>query len=191
MRYTSAHKDKTFQHIVDVASGLFKEQGIDATGIAVIMKKAGLTNGAFYAHFASKEALVEAVIADQLQKQIDLFQRTPKNIEGVKMIIDTYLAPEHRDNCSEGCPSAALLEEISRRSTPTRKTYTAEMLLLVDSFQEHFSILNPEQVRSLVFALISLLIGTLQLARTLTDHKLSDFVLASGREAAYSLIKAT
>lgn len=189
MRYSSSHKDQTRQRIIDVASQLFKEHGIDATGLATIMHGADLTNGAFYAHFASKEALVEAVIAHEIQQQIESFQKAPKDISGVRAIVAMYLTPEHRDNCGTGCPSAALLDEIGRRSESTKKAYGDSMLRLVDSFQEHFSSLNTEQTRSLVFAIIGLLIGTLQLARAMTDEKISNLVLESGHKAALALLE--
>lgn len=188
MRYTTSHKDQTRQRIIEVASQLFKEQGIDATGLATIMGDAGLTNGAFYAHFKSKEALVEAVIADQIRQQIESFQGATKNVAGVKWIIDTYLSTDHRDHCGTGCPSAALLDEISRRSNSTKKAYSDGMIQLVDSFQQHFPDLDTEQTRSLVFAVISLLIGTLQLARAMTDEVMSQQILESGRVAAYALL---
>jgi TetR/AcrR family transcriptional repressor of nem operon len=188
MRYSTSHKDQTRQRILGVASRLFKEHGIDATGVALVMKEAGLTNGAFYAHFDSKEALVEAVIADQVQSQIYSFQQAPTDISGVKAIIAMYLTPEHRDNCGVGCPSAALLDEIGRRSESTKKAYSDSMLRLVDSFQEHFSGLSHEETRSLVLALMSLLIGTLQLARAMADEKLSNLVLESGHKAALALL---
>lgn len=188
MRYPTSQKEQTRKRIIDVSSRLFKEHGIDATGMAALMAEADLTNGAFYAHFASKEALVEAAIADQIQRQIERFQQAPKDIAGVKAIVDTYLTAEHRDNCGDGCPSAALLDEISRRSDSTRKAYNDGMLRLVDSFQEHFPHLNSEQTRSLVFALFSLLIGTMQLARAMTDRDISNQVLESGRMAALTLL---
>src|SRR6478609_7662122 len=66
MRYEKGHRDATRQHIVDVASARFREGGVAAVGIAGIMAGAGLTNGAFYNHFDSKEDLVEAVLAHAL-----------------------------------------------------------------------------------------------------------------------------
>lgn len=191
MRYPTTHKEQTRRRIINVSSRLFKEQGIDATGVAVVMTETGLTNGAFYAHFKSKEALVEAVIADQIQRQIDSFQQVPKDISGVKAIIAFYLTPEHRDNCGDGCPSAALLDEIVRRSKSTKVAYSDGMLRLVDSLQDHFPSQGHEQTRSLAFAIISLLIGTLQLARAMTDEVISDQILASGRSAAHTLLETT
>ena len=72
MRYEKGHKEATRQHIVDVASRQFRENGVAAAGLAGIMSAAGLTNGAFYAHFESKEDLVRAVLADALDRRPQL-----------------------------------------------------------------------------------------------------------------------
>ena len=69
MRYSKDHKEATRQRIVEAAGRRFKQDGIDGAGVATLMSDAGLTNGAFYAHFASKEDLVANVLADQLRTQ--------------------------------------------------------------------------------------------------------------------------
>jgi TetR/AcrR family transcriptional repressor of nem operon len=188
MRYTASHKNHTHQRIVNVASRLFKEQGIDATGLATVMTEANLTNGAFYAHFKSKEELVETVIADQLQLQLKRFQEVPKDVSGLKLIVQTYLTTEHRDHCGDGCPSAALLDEIGRRPQTTKQAYSAGVLNIIENLQEHLPSDGEKQAKSLVLALMSLLIGTMQLSRAVADHELSDTVLASGKAAALTLI---
>src|ERR1700733_15266162 len=66
MRYEKGHKEATRQHIIDVASKQFRESGVAAAGLAGVMSAAGLTNGAFSAHFESKEDLVGAVLSDAL-----------------------------------------------------------------------------------------------------------------------------
>ena len=68
MRYTKEHKQETRQRIIATAGRRFKRDGIDGSGVATLMKDAGLTNGAFYAHFASKDDLVATAVADQLQR---------------------------------------------------------------------------------------------------------------------------
>ena len=79
------------------------------------MADAGLTNGAFYAHFASKEDLVATAVADQLRNQREsLARRWRPAAPDVEQIVRAYLSPEHRDNPDDGCPSAALLDEIGR-----------------------------------------------------------------------------
>lgn len=188
MRYSSSHKDQTRKRIIDVSARLFKERGIDTTGLSLIMREANLTNGAFYAHFASKEALVEAMIADQIQQQIENLQKAPKNVSGMKTVISLYLTTEHRDNCGAGCPSAALLDEIGRRAVSTKDAYSENLLQLVDTLRECLPMLNDDQAKSLVLAIVSLLIGTLQLARSMTDEETSEQILESGRTAAFTLL---
>ena len=68
-RYRTEHKEATKRRIVEAAGRRFKRDGIDRSGIAALMADAGLTNGAFYAHFASKDDLVATAIADQLREQ--------------------------------------------------------------------------------------------------------------------------
>ena len=96
------------------------------------MADAGLTNGAFYAHFASKEDLVTNVLADQLRAQRHRFDTQPSDRDGLEAIIRAYLSPQHRDQVADGCPSAALLDEIARRPTTTKQVFTDELLATAD-----------------------------------------------------------
>ena len=117
MRYGKDQKQATRQRILEAAGRRFKADGIDGAGVAAVMADAGLTNGAFYAHFASKEDLVAHVLADQLRAQRQRFDTQPSDRTGLEAIIRAYLSPEHRDQLADGCPSAALLDEIARRPT--------------------------------------------------------------------------
>ena len=186
MRYGKDHKQATRQRILEAAGRRFKQDGIDGTGVAALMSDAGLTNGAFYAHFASKEDLVANVLADQLRAQRHNFDAQPSDRAGLEAIIRFYLSPEHRDQCADGCPSAALLDEIPRRSTTTRQVFTDELLDIADDIAAR---LNPtDAARVDALTLFGFMIGTLQLARALTDRDLSDQLLARGVETALDLI---
>src|SRR6059058_5173971 len=132
MRYSKDHKQETRQRIVEVAGRRFKQDGIDGAGIATVMSDAGLTNGAFYAHFASKEDLVANVLADQLRTQRQSFDAQASERAGLQAFVRSYLSPEHRDQCADGCPSAALLDEIVRRPAVTKKAFTGELTGLMD-----------------------------------------------------------
>src|SRR6059036_615857 len=112
MRYGKDQKQATRQRILQAAGQRFKQDGIDGAGIAAVMSDAGLTNGAFYAHFASKEDLVANVLADQLRAQRHGIEAQPSNRAGLEAFIRDYLSPQHRDQYADGCPSAALLDEI-------------------------------------------------------------------------------
>ena len=127
MRFEKGHKAATRRHIVDVASNCVRRDGISAAGIAGIMGEAGLTKGAFSPHFESKDALVRealgSALADQ-QHRLDEDQRKGLDLEGA---IRRYLNRAHLDDPAGGCPSAALLPEISRQPLSTRRDYEKKL----------------------------------------------------------------
>jgi TetR/AcrR family transcriptional repressor of nem operon len=188
MRYGKDHKQATRRRILEAAGRRFKQDGIDRAGVAAVMSDAGLTNGAFYAHFASKEDLVANVLADQLRTQRHSFDAQLSDGAGLDAIIRAYLSPQHRDQCADGCPSAALLDEIARRPAATRQAYSDELLGIADDIAARLDPTDPEAARTDALALFGMLIGTLQLARALTDRDLSDQLLARGVETALELI---
>src|SRR5436853_4484748 len=106
MRYGKDQKQATRQRILEAAGRRFKQDGIDGAGIATLMADAGLTNGAFYAHFASKEDLVANAVAEQLREQRESFSALPPDRSGVEQIVREYLSVQHRDNPQGGCASA-------------------------------------------------------------------------------------
>ena len=132
MRYGKDQKQATRQRIVEAAGRRFKQDGIDGAGVAAVMSDAGLTNGAFYGHFSSKEDLVANVLADQLRAQRHSFDAQPSDRAGLEAFVRSYLSPQHRDQCADGCPSAALLDEIARRPAATRQVFTDELMGVID-----------------------------------------------------------
>jgi TetR/AcrR family transcriptional regulator, transcriptional repressor for nem operon len=153
-----------------------------------VMSDAGLTNGAFYNHFTSKEDLVANVLADQLRAQRHSFDAQSSDRAGLEAFIRSYLSPEHRDQCAEGCPSAALLDEIARRPAATRQVFTEELMAVIDDIASRLDPTDVEAARTDALTLFGLMIGTLQLARALTDRHLSDQLLAQGVETALKLL---
>ena len=188
MRYATDHKEQTRQRIIEIAARLYKEHGIHAVGLAAVMKQANLTNGAFYAHFNSKDALVDAVIQYELKNQLHVFEKAPDDIDGLKQIITMYLSKEHRDSCESGCPSAALLGEITKRNDTTKKIYGDGLSAIADSLASKLDGSDTAKKSQLIFAIIGLLVGTLQLSRAVEDSALSDELLEGGKKAAFSLL---
>ena len=188
MRYTKGHKQATRQRILEAAGRRFKQDGIDGAGVAAVMSDAGLTNGAFYAHFASKEDLVANVLADQLRAQRQNFDAQVPDRAGLEAFIRAYLSPQHRDQSADGCPSAALLDEIVRRPAATRQVFTDELLSTADDVAARLGRTDAEAAREDALTILGFMIGALQLARALADRDLSDQLLARSREAALKLL---
>jgi len=188
MRYAKDQKQATRQRILETAGRRFKQDGIDGAGVAALMADAGLTNGAFYAHFASKEDLVANVLADQLRAQRESLDAEPADRAGLEAFIRLYLSPEHRDQSADGCPSAALLAEIVRRPDETRQIFTDELMGVIDDIASRLGPADLAAARTDALTVFGLMIGTLQLARALTDRDLSDQLLARGVQTALALL---
>lgn len=188
MRYEKGRKDTSRRRIIDVAIERFRTDGIAGSGLATIMKDAGLTNGAFYPHFPSKADLVRETLSDALSKQA-VWLRGMLDEGGLDSVIEFYLSPEHRDNPGLGCASAALLPELARQPEETRGVYAEQshvlVLLLAESLPAKVE--TREAVACVIFAT---LIGTLQLARAV-DKESSGRILQAGKTAIRALAGLT
>ncbi len=164
MRYEKGHKDATRQRIIDVASRQFREQGVAAVGLAGIMSDAGLTNGAFYAHFDSKEDLVRQVLSNAQRNQ--MWQAVADSDAEVESAIRSYLsAPK-----------------------PTRKAFTGKLANIIEMIAPRLGTGSERQRRRKAVAIYGLMVGTLQLARAVSDKRLSDEILQSGADEALALV---
>jgi TetR/AcrR family transcriptional regulator, transcriptional repressor for nem operon len=190
VRYGKQHKQATRQRIIQTAGRRFKRDGIDGSGIATLMADAGLTNGAFYAHFASKQELVATAVADQLRNQRESLGTLAPGRAGVEQYVRAYLSVQHRDNPDDGCPSAALLDEIGRCTQATKRAYTDGLLAMVDDIAARLAPHDPPSARTKTLSVFALLVGTLQLSRALADRQLADQVLEQGIHNALTLLDA-
>src|ERR1700760_2523207 len=93
MRYEKGHKDETRRRIIEVAARQFREQGFAAAGVAGVMAEAGLTNGAFYAHFESKEDLLRAVLDEAFGGRERSLRSKLETGMGLEAAIRDYLSP--------------------------------------------------------------------------------------------------
>jgi AcrR family transcriptional regulator len=180
MRYEKGRKDTSRRKIMDVAVERFRKDGIAGSGLATIMKDAGLTNGAFYPHFPSKADLVRETISDALSTQA-VWLRQVLDEGGLTHLTDLYLSPGHRDDPGQGCASAALLPELARQPVETRGMYAEQsralVLLLADALPA-----DMEAKEDVACAIFATLIGTLQLARAV-DKDMSERILQAGKDA--------
>jgi TetR/AcrR family transcriptional repressor of nem operon len=189
-RYRPGHKEATRQRMVDAAAHRFKGDGIDGSGIATLVADAGLTNGAFYGHFSSKDDLVAAVVAQQLAEQVATVNTLPAGLASLESFLRDYLSPRHRDDRPGGCPSAALLDEIGRRDEGTRQAFTDGARAMLAAIARHLDDSDHERSLDRAVALFSLLVGSLQLSRAVTDPELATRVLAAAYDQAMVLAGA-
>lgn len=185
MRYGKDHKENTHRRVVEVASARLRKEGLDGVGVVTLMGEAGLTHGGFYSHFASKEALIGEVIEAGMDETFARVTQASKE-GGLEGLIRFYLRPSHREHPERGCPAAALGAEIARRSKATRTAFTRKLRRLVS----HVESLLPDPKTATAQAIVATLIGTLQLARSVSDAQLSDQLLKAGEIAALLLARS-
>jgi AcrR family transcriptional regulator len=191
VRYGKEHKQETRRRIIKAAGRRLKRDGIDGSGVATLMADAGLTNGAFYAHFTSKEDLVTTAVADELRTQSENLAAVAPGRGGVEQLVRAYLSPEHRDNPEDGCPSAALLDEIGRCTDTTKQAYTDGVLAFIDDIAARLAPHDPPSARVKTLSVYAQMIGVLQLSRALADRQLADEILEQGIRNALTVLDAT
>src|SRR3569833_776319 len=186
-RYEKGHKEETRRRILDVAARRFRERGLSPAGLAGIMAEAGLTNGAFYIHFESKQDLIRAVLDDALGRREQVWRKLDEADSDLTAMIDRYLSARHRDHPGGGCPTAAMVAEVARAPAATRATFTRRLAALITRMAAKVKGSSAEQREADALALYALMVGSLQLARAVDDKRLSDKILASGASAARKL----
>jgi len=187
MRYSPEHKAETHARIVRKASVRLRERGAHGVGVADLMKEAGLTHGGFYAHFASREALVIEAFGDAMDRSTARWRKILAEMPPEKRlsaVVDSYLTPQHRDDPGHGCAVPALSAEIARESPKTRKAFAAKLEAMVDAFADHIPDVPRKTARKRAVALVATMMGTLVMARVAGSGEFSDEILAAGRDAA-------
>ena len=188
-RYEKGRKGETRARIVELASRRFRADGVDGVGIATLMADAGLTNGGFYAHFDSKEQLVkEAVLLALSEMPGEPARKVDDGTYDLAAFVDRYLSSAHRDHPEQGCAVAALSSDLMRRPAASRSAFQLEALATIDRIAAGLpAFVRPDDRRQLAFAVFAHLLGTIQMARLITDGPTSDAILARGRCEALRL----
>lgn len=186
-RYEKGHRETTRRRILDIASAQFRENGIAAVGLAGIMAEAGLTNGAFYTHFASKEDLVREVLREALVRRGQRYMQSFATGIAIETAIRDYLSPRHRDRADVGCPTAALVAEVARHPKPTRDAFTEKMADIVNLMAAQLRQGSPEERRAKAIAIYATMVGALQLSRAVNNRQFSDEILDNAAKAAIVL----
>ncbi len=173
MRRSKLDTAATRARIVESASRAFRANGIAATGLAEVMTAANLTNGGFYRHFASKEALVTEACVTALDSVIHRLSAVATE-HGLPGLAAYYLSIGHRDDTANGCPLAALGAELPRTQGPTRAAAAAGLRALTAIIAA-----TPGASEQSALAAASLLIGAVTMARAVDEPALSDAILAA------------
>ncbi len=199
MPYSKAHKAQTRARILAAAAQTFRAEGIGGVGIPAVMARAGLTHGGFYAHFATKDALVADACATGFADAAERLLTGAAQAEpadALRAVIRGYLSRHHRDNPATGCMIPTLAAEIARDTPATRAAFTQSLTTYAQQLSEYLPVAprpaptaNPAagdanddaQRMDGALVLLSGMAGALQLARAVDDPDLSHRILKAAR----------
>jgi TetR/AcrR family transcriptional regulator, transcriptional repressor for nem operon len=180
MRVSKQAAAENRRRILTAAARLFREQGIDGAGVDAITDAAGLTHGAFYSRFGSKEAVVAEALSLVLDESRELWARDASEAKGstaLERIIDRYLSQRHRDSPGAGCAVAAFGPDIARQPKKVRDVFTERL----EESLEILAGLVPAKTASrrydVAIRLFSAMVGALILARAVDNEALSRRIL--------------
>jgi len=192
MRYSNEHKQETHDRIVRKASVKLREKGAHGIGVADLMKEAGLTHGGFYAHFASREALVIEAFAYAMDRSTQRWHALAAELpaeQRLAALVGGYLTPAHRDDIGRGCAVPALGAEIARESAKTRKAFAAKLDEMIAMIAADYVGAAPKAARKQAMATLATMMGALVMARIAGTGELSDAILEAGRDAVLARAK--
>lgn len=177
MKRAVTRKEETHERIVAAAARAIRRNGYDGTGVAGIMKDAGLTHGGFYAHFASREdMLAEAADragAEALATSTRVVAGAPP-AEALGCLLRAYLSREHLEGVETGCPVAALGSETSRQSPGVRRAATRRIKEMIDLIARQSPDWGTPVAHERALVIGAAMVGALMLARAVDDPALSD-----------------
>jgi TetR/AcrR family transcriptional repressor of nem operon len=180
MRMSRQQVAENRERILTMSSHLFRERGIDGVGVSDLMHAAGMTQGAFYGYFDSKQDLVAEMCSVAIEQMKATFSRSAGAAGGddaATAIVSSYLSSRHRHAVGRGCLFAALGGEIARQSPGVRRSVTDGLR----GFLDHLAVLLPGRVkaarRERAIAMFASLVGGMVLARLVDDPALSGEIL--------------
>jgi AcrR family transcriptional regulator len=178
----TAAKEASHERIVSVAARAIRRSGYDGTGVADIMKEAGLTHGAFYAHFDSREAmLAEAAgraCTEAAGAAADGVASVPPE-QALAYMFHAYLSRENLEQMERGCPLAALGSETVRQGPEVRRVTTRYIKEMVDLVARQSPDWGQPDAHERALVTVATMVGTLLLARIADEPVLSDSLRAA------------
>ena len=191
MRYPPDHKAKAREALLQAGMHSMKAAGFNGIGVDGLAAKAGVTSGAFYSNFASKEEMLEAIVDAAVGEPFLSDTETANKVElrrEIRKFLDEYLTIFHVANPSEGCPTAALIVDIGRAGASTRAAYerklTAWAARIADSLD------GPRRDRERrAWSILSLMVGAISIARAMSNATSQTEVVDSARRTAERLMR--
>lgn len=184
MRYGPEHKQATHERILAAAEALFRKQGLEGSSVERVMRAAGLTVGGFYAHFASKEAMVVETLRAFLQARRARWGAGLEELRGQAWLSSfsrRYLNRQTRDDPKLGCILPSVFSDLTRTSPEVREMFAEEMDALARMAEAHLEDEAGVTARQKALVTLAVCFGAMTLARATSSQAISDEFLEAAR----------
>ncbi|CAO3357757.1 TetR/AcrR family transcriptional regulator [Azospirillum palustre] len=175
MRVSRVQAEENRQTVINVASRLFREHGFDGIGLKDLMEAAGLTQGAFYKQFASKEDLEIQASKRALEsascRWTTAMTANPEDPLGA--VVRFYLSTGHREERTDGCPIVALGSDAARHGDEVKASFEAGIRTHLEVLERLISQTQGEEFKGKAMAVLSMMVGALTISRVVNDPDLA------------------
>ena len=188
MRHKGVKKDETRRKIVAAASHGFRKHGYGGIGVDGLAKSAGVTSGAFYSHLGSKDGAFNIALAVGLDEVIDSLPKfqSEHGTAWVKVFVEYYLSTKHQNDLEYGCAMATLTPEVVRFGDEMHELYEEKMSVIADIIVQGLAGGTEEDRFSRAWSVLGVLIGGVNIARSMKSIEASEAVANAIRLAAIS-----
>jgi len=190
MPYSSAHKQQSRERILAAAVDLFCRFGFDKISVAQVMKQANMTHGAFYAHFKSKSALYAQAISYAAMHSLWIReQHNTGSIANFERLIEAYLSLAHVNQFVAPCPLAFLVTDVAHSEPVVREVYQQTLQKMLQAMAKQLALFGLDNSTALAQHILTNLVGTVSIARTLSDQELQISLLDNAKQALFLRLK--
>ncbi|WP_151637827.1 TetR/AcrR family transcriptional regulator [Noviherbaspirillum aerium] len=177
MRYPPGHKEEKRKELLKASGALVKDRGFAASGVDALTEAAGVTSGAFYSHFASKNDLLKALIESELQSSREMWAGNPHQTaeDWIGFELDRYLSMSHVRHPEAGCVLPALGAEIARAGEEVRAACAQELARGIEILEQRLG------SQDLAWAFLCQMVGAILMARTMPNQKSQRAVIESSK----------
>lgn len=196
MPWSEDHKQATREQIIAAAASAIREHGPDGVSVAAIMKRVGLTHGGFYAHFASKEALIAEALSHATAETFAYLDRTAADAPGgqsagLAEIADAYLSTIHCEHPERGCVLAACGMELARAEDLVRSACSENVRAYVRWLEQRSEATQRNGRTREATGALAAMVGGMILARAAEDPAEARRILAAVRSFVRGALKGS
>ncbi len=182
-------KEETRARIIKAAGKGIRENGYGGIGVDGIAKEAGVTSGAFYGHFCSKETVFEASVSTGMKEFVDAVHiwREEKGDQWLNPFIDWYLSDECRADIGGGCALPGLSADVARAGPIVHAAYEKQLIAVIDAVADGLPGRSKAKRGKSARALLAILAGAVMMTRAIESESLAEDIAGAARVAAKNI----